>query len=73
MSAWPKWLNHDRHPANVAELAEGETAMAVCAPHGNPKLSKRCADFPEGRALVSAMVETARQFYMTAEEPRRSI
>ena len=57
MNPWmlPDWCNALRHPSNVAELCEGETPMAVCTPYGNPKLSKRCSDFPEGVALTRAM------------------
>ena len=67
MSAYPHWMNHDRHPRNLAELAEGETPMSICAPHGHPKLSKKCSDHEVGRGLTAAMCLAA------VEETRRTL
>lgn len=67
MSAYPKWMNHDLHPTNPAALCEGETPMSICTPHGNPKLSKRCSDYPVGLGLTAAMCHAA------TEETRRTL
>ena len=72
MSAYPSWMNHDRHPRNLAELAEGEIPMSVCTPglrkgQVYPKLSKKCSDHEIGLGLTAAMCLAAR------EETRRTL
>lgn len=57
----------DWHPKNVAELCEGEALTVVGTPHGNVRISKRCADTPTGLAFTAALVIAA------TEEGRRAL
>lgn len=65
MSAYPAWMNHDLHPSNPAVLCESETPMSICVPirkgQQNPKLSKRCSDYPVGLGLTAAMCKAAQE------------
>lgn len=65
VSGYPKWMNHDLHPANLAVLCEGEIPSSICVPlrtgQVNPKISKRCSDHVVGLGLTAAMCKAAKE------------